>query len=101
MQDIGIAYDLFVIMIGLAALSITVFWASKSGESGLRDFCILYASYTLVPLVLVLKKYLFLNVEDYSARAWYFISGVNQVLNFAVIVATIHFLWGFIRSTSE
>ena len=55
MGDIQIAYDLLVIMIGLAALSIAVFWAFKTGESDLRDFCILYASYTLVLIVLVIR----------------------------------------------
>jgi DNA-binding CsgD family transcriptional regulator len=94
MEDIQIAYDLLVIMIGLAALSIAVFWAAKTGESSLRDFCILYALFTLVLVVLVLKKYLFLNVETYSARSWYFISGVEEALNFAVIVATIHYFLG-------
>jgi DNA-binding CsgD family transcriptional regulator/heme/copper-type cytochrome/quinol oxidase subunit 4 len=94
MEDIQIAYVLFVIMIGLAALSIVAFWAFKTRESDLRDFCILYALFTLVLVVMVLKKYLFLNVETYSARSWYFISGVEQVLNFAVIVATIHYFLG-------
>lgn len=45
-------------------------------------------------MLLVLKKYLFLNVEDYSARLWYLISGVLQLVQFAVIVAALHFLLG-------
>jgi len=94
MEDLQIAYDLLVILIGLAALSIATFWAIKIQASDLRDFCILYALYTLVLIVLVLKKYLFLNVETYSARSWYYISGVLQLVNFAVIVATIHYLLG-------
>ena len=101
MEDLQIAYDLLVIMIGLAALSIAVFWATKTGESSLRDFCILYALFTLVLVVLVLKKYLFLNVETYSAQSWYFISGVEQVLNFAIIVATIHYLLGVAQVRSR
>ena len=40
MEHLQIAYDLLVIMIGLAALSIVVFWASRTGESDLRDFSI-------------------------------------------------------------
>ena len=94
MEHIQIAYDLFVIMIGFAALSITVFWAVKTKESDLRNFCIVYALYTLVLVIMVLKKYLSLNVENYSARWWYFISGIDQVLNFAVITATIHYFLG-------
>jgi DNA-binding CsgD family transcriptional regulator len=94
MEHLQIAYDLLVIMIGLAALSIVVFWAVRTGESDLRDFSILYACFTLVLVVLMLKKYLSLNVEDYSARAWYLLSGADQVLGYAVIVAAIHFLTG-------
>jgi DNA-binding CsgD family transcriptional regulator len=97
MEHLQIAYDLFVIMIGLAALSIVVFWAVRTGESDLRDFSILYSCFTLILIVAVLKKYLFLNVEDYSARAWYLLSGAEQVLNFAVIVAVIHFFTGVYR----
>ena len=91
MEHLQIAYDLFVIMIGLAALSIVVFWASRTGESDLRDFSIVYTCFTLVLIVRVLKKYLSLNVEDYSARAWYALSGADEILSFAVLVALIHF----------
>src|SRR6266545_4879867 len=94
MEHLEIAYDLLVIMIGLAALAIAVFWAARTGEAELRDFSILYACFTLVLVVVLLKKYLFLNVEDYSARAWYVLSGADQVLSFAVIVAGIHFFAG-------
>ena len=97
MEHLQIAYDLFVITIGLAALSIVVFWASRTGESDLRDFSILYACFTLVLVAGMLKKYLSLNVEGYSARAWYSLSGVEQVLGYAVIVALIHFLTGVYR----
>ncbi len=94
MGDLQIAYDLFVIMIGFAALSIAVVWAIKTGEAYLRDFCILYALFTLVLVNLVIRKYLSLNVESYSARSWYVFSGVDLVLSYAVIVALIHFLGG-------
>ena len=101
MEDLQIAYDLLVIMIGLAALSIAAFWALKTRESDLRDFCILYALFTLVLVVMVLKKYLSLNVETYSALSWYYISGVDQILNLAVIVATIHYLLGVYQVRSR
>jgi DNA-binding CsgD family transcriptional regulator len=94
MEDLQIAYDFFVIMIGFAALTIAILWAVKTGEAYLRDFCILYALFTLVLVNLVIRKYLFLNVESYSARSWYFFSGVDLVLSYAVIVALIHFLVG-------
>jgi DNA-binding CsgD family transcriptional regulator len=97
MEHLQIAYDLFVIMIGLAALSIVVFWASRTGESDLRDFSIVYTCFTLVLVVLMLKKYLSLNVEDYSARAWYVLSGADEILSFAVLVALIHFFAGVYR----
>ena len=94
MEHLQIAYDLLVIMIGLAALSIVVSWAARTGEADLRDFNILYLCFTLVLIVRVLRKYLFLNVEDYSARAWYGLAGTEQVLGVAVLVAAIHFFTG-------
>jgi hypothetical protein len=66
MEHLQIACDLFVIMIRLAALSIVVFWAFKTGEADLRDFSILYSCFTLILAVVVLKKYLFLNVDKES-----------------------------------
>jgi hypothetical protein len=42
-------------------------------------------------IVLLLKKYLFLNVAAYSAWSWYYISGVYQVLSLAVVVATLYY----------
>ena len=97
MEHLQIAYDLLVIMIGLAALSIVVFWASRTGESDLRDFSIVYTCFTLVLIFGLLKKYLSLNVEGYSARAWYLLSGAEQVLGLAVIVAVIYFFTGVYR----
>ena len=94
MEDIQIAYYLLVILIGFAALAIAVFWAVKTKESDLRNFSIVYALFTLVLILLVLMQYLFLNVENYSARSWYFISGALQFVEFTVIVAAIHFLMG-------
>jgi DNA-binding CsgD family transcriptional regulator len=94
MEDIQIAYYLLVILIGFAALAIAVFWAIRTKESDLRNFSIVYALFTLVLVLLVLKQYLFLNVETYSARSWYLISGVLMLVEFAVIVAAIHFLLG-------
>ena len=94
MEDIQIAYYLLVILIGFAALAIAVFWTVKTGESDLRNFSIVYALFTLVLVLLVLRQYLFLNVETYSARSWYFILGVLRLVDFAVIMAAIHFLLG-------
>ena len=48
-----------------------------------------------------MKTYLFLNVENYSARSWYFISGVLQLLNFAVIVTGLHFVLGVYQIRSR
>ncbi len=45
MEHLEIAYDLLVIMIGLAAVSIVVFWAARTGESDLRDFSIVYTCF--------------------------------------------------------
>jgi DNA-binding CsgD family transcriptional regulator len=94
MQHLQIAYELGVIMIGFATLVIAGFWAFRTREAYLRDFCILYALFTLLMVIEVSKKYLSLNVADYSAETWYAISGAYQLVNLAVIVATIHFLLG-------
>ncbi len=92
MEHLLIAYDLIVIMIGLAALSISLSWVLRTGEADVRNFCILYALFTAVMIITVLRKYLSLNVAGYSAWTWYSLSGVYMVLDGAVIVATIHFL---------
>lgn len=91
MEHVEIAFDILVILIGFAALAIAVSWASRTGEAYLRNFCLVYALFTLVLILDLLKKYLLLNVEGYSAGAWYIISGLLQVVNFAVVVALIHF----------
>lgn len=92
MEHLVIAYDLLVIMIGLAALSISLSWVLRTGEADVRNFCILYGLFTAFMIVTVLRKYLSLNVAGYSAWAWYSISAVYMVINGSVIVATIHFL---------
>src|SRR5512142_1056766 len=92
MQHIVIAYDLMVIMIGLAALSIALSWVLRTEEADVRNFCILYGLFTAVILTSVLMKYLSLNVAGYTAWTWYRLTGVSMLLNGAVIVATIHFL---------
>lgn len=97
MEHLLIAYDLLVILIGFSALAIVTFWFLKTRESDLRDFTILYAFFTLVLVVQLVKKYLFLNVEGYSAQAWYWLSGADQVLGYAVIIAAIHFFTAVYR----
>ncbi len=94
MEHLQIAFDLLVILIGFSALAIAISWALRSGESYLLNFCLLYALFTMVLILNVLKKYLFLNVEGYSAQTWYLISGLLQVFTFAVVVGLIHFLLG-------
>jgi DNA-binding CsgD family transcriptional regulator len=101
MEHLEIAYDLLVIMIGLAALSIVIFWAARAGETDLRDFSIVYTCFTLVLIVLLLKKYLLLNVPSYSAQAWYVLSGLEEGLNLAVIAAVIHFFAGVCQVRSR
>lgn len=91
MDHFLIAYDILVIVIGFAALSNVVFWAWKTGQNDFGNFSIIYALYTLMLIILVLKKYLFVNVVGYSTQAWYYISGIYQVLDYAVVVATLHY----------
>ncbi len=94
MQHLQIAFDLLVIVIGFAALAIAISWALRSGESYLLNFCLLYALFTVVLIITVVKKYLSVNVEGYSAWTWYLISGFDELFTLAVVVATIHFLLG-------
>ena len=92
MGHLQIAYHLVVIAIGFAALAIAGFWALKSREAYLRDFCLVYALFTTILILTVLHQYLVLNVKDYSLLALYWIMGIKQVLNFAVIVAAVNLL---------
>jgi len=92
MAHLQIAFDVLVIIIGFASLSIAVSWALRTGEADLRDFCLVYALFTIVLVVTTLKKYLLLNVEGYSAWTWYLLSGILEVLNLAVVVGLIAFL---------
>lgn len=94
MEDLLIAYYLGVIMIGFATLAIAGFWAVKSHDRNLWNFCALYASFTLVLIISVLKKYLSLNVEGYTPQAWYWVSGISLIVECLVIVLFIHFLVG-------
>ncbi len=92
MDHIQLAYDLLVIFIGLAALSIAGFWAFKTGEIYLRDFSILYSLFTLVLILSMVVKYLSLNLAAVSAPAGYFLIGLRQIASFGVLAAAIHFL---------
>jgi hypothetical protein len=91
MEHLLIAYDVLVIMIGFAALSNAVFWALRTGDNDLGNFSLLYGLYTLMLVVLVLKKYLFVNVAAYAGAVWYYISGLYQVFDFAVMTASVHY----------
>lgn len=94
MEDLLIAYYFVVIMIGFAALAISGFWAAKTRETDLLNFCVVYSLFTLLLIVSVLKKYLSVNVEGYSPREWYNISGVYLIINSLIMPAFIHFLLG-------
>jgi DNA-binding CsgD family transcriptional regulator len=91
MQHLQIAFELGAMMIGFATLIVAGFWALRTGEPYLRDFCIVYALFTVLLAIAILEKYLYLNVSDYPDSAWYAISGVRQLVNFALTVAAIHF----------
>lgn len=101
MEDLQIAYYFAVIMIGFAALAISGFWAVKTQDDSLRNFCILYAAFTLMLILSVLMKYLTLNVESFSGRSWYLLSGICQMVNYGVIVATINYFLGLNQTASR
>jgi len=91
MDHLVIAYDIIIIIIGFAALSNTVVWALRTGQNDLGNFSIVYALYTLMVVILVLGKYLFINVAVYPGRTWYYIWGVYELLDFAVVTATLYY----------
>lgn len=91
MEDLQIAYYLIVIMIGFAALAIAVFWAVKTHNPNLRNFIIVYAAFTLLLIISVLRNYLALNVEGYTPQDWYNISGVYLIVNSLLMPAIIHY----------
>jgi len=91
MEHLLIAYDILIIIIGFAALSNAIVWALRTGQNDLGNFSIVYALYTLMVVVLVLEKYLFVNVVAYSGRTWYYIWGVYEILDFAVVIAALYY----------
>jgi DNA-binding CsgD family transcriptional regulator len=91
MDHLLIAYDILVIIIGFAALSNAVVWALRTGQNDLGNFSIVYALFTLMLVIQVLGKYLFVNVAAYPGRTWYYIWGVYEVLDFAVVMAALYY----------
>jgi DNA-binding CsgD family transcriptional regulator len=91
MDHLLIAYDILAILIGFTALFNSVSWALKTGQTDLGNFSIIYGLFTLMMVVLVLKKYLFVNVAAYSTQTWYYISGIYQVIDYAVVMATLYY----------
>ena len=91
MEHLLIAYDILIIIIGFSALSNAIVWALRTGQNDLGNFSIVYALYTLMVVILVLGKYLFVNVAAYPGRTWYYIWGVYEILDFAVVTATLYY----------
>lgn len=97
MDHIQIAYDLIVIMIGMAALSIAGFWAAKTHKRYLRDFINLYALFTLALIFSMLVKYITINLHTIPSKIGFILIGLGQITNFGVLVASIHFLHGLYK----
>jgi len=91
MEHLLIAYDILVIIIGFAALSNAVVWALRTGQNDFGNFSIVYGLLTLLMVIRVLEKYLFVNVAAYSAQTWYHISSVHHVIDYAIIMATFYY----------
>jgi len=90
MEHLLIAYDILVIIIGFAALSNVVIWALRTGQNDLGNFSIVYGLLTLLMVIRVLEKYLFVNVSAYSAQTWYYITNVHHVIDYAIIMAAFY-----------
>ena len=91
MDHLVIAYDILVIIIGVAALSNTVVWALRTGRNDFGNFSIVYGLFTLMVVILVLQKYLFINVAAFSGRTFYYIWSVYEVLDFALVAAAVYY----------
>ena len=91
MDHLVIAYDILIIIIGIAALSNAVVWALRMGRDDLGNFSIVYALYTLMVVILVLGKYLFVNVAAYPGRTYYYIWGIYEALDIAVVTAALYY----------
>jgi len=91
MEHLLIAYDILVIIIGFSALSNAVVWALRTGQGDFGNFSIVYGLYTLMVIILILRKYLFVNVAAYSGRTWYYTWGIYEVLDFAVVTAALYY----------
>jgi len=90
MGHLLIAYDILVIIIGFAALSNAVMWALRTGRDDFGNFSIVYGLLTLLMVIQVLEKYLFINVAAYSTQTWYYIKGIHQVIDYAIIMAAFY-----------
>jgi len=101
MEHLLIAYDLAVILIGIMALAMTFFWVSKTRKTNLRNFWFLYAFVTLLLIMMMLKKYLSVNVANYTPQVWYVISGLQQIINFAILVAANQYFLGIYQVGSR
>jgi len=91
MDHLLIAYDILVIIIGFAALSNAVIWALRAGREDFGNFSIVYGIYSLMVVILVLRKYLFINVAAYSGLIWYYTWAIYEVLDFALVMAALYY----------
>jgi type IV secretory pathway VirB2 component (pilin) len=69
MDHLAIAYEILVLMVGVACLGFSLLWAARTRESYRRLFCVFYGLFTIFVAVSVLKKYVFLNVSDFRKRS--------------------------------
>ena len=64
MEHLLIAYDILVIVIGFIALSNAILWALRTGDNDMGNFSIIYALFTLMLVVVVLKVYHFRHLPS-------------------------------------
>jgi DNA-binding CsgD family transcriptional regulator len=95
MDHLAIAYEILVLMVGVACLGFSLLWAARTRESYRRLFCVFYGLFTIFVAVSVLKKYVFLNVSDFPLRAKFLVYGVSSFFNYPIVYAAILFLHDF------
>jgi DNA-binding CsgD family transcriptional regulator len=92
MGHLLIAYDLFVLMIGFAALIFALLHAFRSRAPGALYFSLLYFLFTAIVIFTVVDKYLLMNVRGVSLRTIFILRGVKVVTHFALVYTVILYL---------
>jgi DNA-binding CsgD family transcriptional regulator len=97
MDHLLIAYDIFVIAVGFAALTIAVLWAVKSEGPVYWSFCALYACFLALVAVNTIKKYILINVGVGNGDLILILSGLGIFMDFGITTAGMYYFHSLYR----